>query len=404
MRTNIHRIPLLCLVIAGVCCVAQNANAQDSHWVATWGCAMQLTEPKNVPPPPGLTSNTLRQIIHASLGGKQLRVRCSNLFGTNAVVLKSVHVALNPGTTASSIIDPTTDKTLTFNDAPSAVIPAGKEILSDTIAFDLPPLANLAISIYFGETSGNITGHPGSRTTSYILPGNTVTSTNMAGAVKTAHWYNITGVEVLSPNSNRTVVVLGDSITDGRGSTTDRNDRWPDELAQRLQANAATRNVAVINMGIGGNAIYGGLGPAAVKRFERDVLNQSGARWLIIFEGVNDIGGNSKGTVATNLIAAYTQFIAKAHARGIRAYGATITPFGGSSYYTTSHEASRLTVNTWIRTNKLCDAVLDFDAVTRDPVRLTNLQSVYDSGDHLHLSPAGYQAMAEAIDPSLFVP
>ena len=202
-------------------------------------------------------------------------------------------------------------------------------------------------------------------------------------------------------------MTLGDSITDGRGSTTDGNDRWPDNLARRLITNAPTAGVAVVNMGLGGNAIFGGLGPATVNRFDRDVLDQSGVRWLIVFEGVNDIGGVSDGgapALTTNLINAYTQFANKAHARNIRAYGATITPFGGNGFYTTAHEAARQTVNAWFRTNTIYDGVIDFDAIVRDPVSLTNLLSTYVTGDHLHLNPIGYKAMADAIDLNLFTP
>jgi lysophospholipase L1-like esterase len=227
----------------------------------------------------------------------------------------------------------------------------------------------------------------------------------MTGASTTAHWYIITGLDVLADSSSKAVVTLGDSITDGRGSTTDGNDRWPDNLGRRLFTNALTSGIAVVNMGIGGNAIFGGLGPAAVNRFERDALNQSGPRWVIVFEGVNDIGGASDAAtpaLATNLINAYAQFASKAHARGLRAYGATITPFGGHSYFTTAHEAARQTVNTWFRTNNVYDALIDFDAIVRDPVTPANLTPVYDSGDHLHLSPAGYQAMANGMDLSLF--
>jgi lysophospholipase L1-like esterase len=206
-------------------------------------------------------------------------------------------------------------------------------------------------------------------------------------------------------------VVLGDSITDGRGSTTEKNNRWPDILAQRLHTNAPTANVGVVNVGIGGNAIFGGLGPAAVKRFDRDVLEQNGVRYLILFEGVNDIGG-ARGeravTLATNLIAAYTQFAGTAHAKNLRVYGATITPFGGNGYYSSEHEAIRQAVNAWIRTNSFYDGVIDFDAAVRDPVTLTNFQAAFHPGlnanDWLHLNPAGYKAMGEAIDLNLFTP
>jgi lysophospholipase L1-like esterase len=227
----------------------------------------------------------------------------------------------------------------------------------------------------------------------------------MAGAARTAHWYIISGIDVLADTEGGAVVALGDSITDGRGSTTDGNNRWPDDLARRLNTNPPTAEVAVVNMGIGGNGIFGGLGPAAVARFERDVLGQSGARWLIVFEGVNDIGGASKSgspALTTNMVNAYTQFIAKAHARNILAYGATITPFGGNSYFSAAHEAARQAVNTWIRTNNLYDGVIDFDAVVRNPTTLTNLLRAYDSGDGLHLNPSGYEAMANAINLTLF--
>jgi lysophospholipase L1-like esterase len=309
----------------------------------------------------------------------------------------------------SSAIDPATDKALIFGGVESTAIPAGKDVWSDPVTFNLPPLTNLAITIYFGETSGDITGHPAARCASYLVPGNAVSSTNMEGAMKTEHWCNIENVDVLADNRCATLVTLGDSITDGRGSTTGANNRWPDDLAVRLHTNAPTAGVGVVNTGIGGNGIFGGLGPTAVKRFERDVLNQSGARRVIIFEGVNDIGGargNHAAALATNLTAAYTQFSAKAHAKDIRVYGATITPFGGNGYYSVEHEAIRQEVNAWIRTNGVFDGVIDFDAAVRDPVTLTNIQSSFYRGvnanDGLHLNPAGYRAMADAIDLNLF--
>ncbi len=419
IRTLFRRHPAHCL---GVILIGLNVSgveeafAANGHWVGTWACGPQLTEnsvsQNNLPPAP-LAYSTLRQFVHTTIGGQHLRVRFSNAYGTNSVVMNSVHVALAAGTgsAANGVINTATDTALTFRGAPSITIPPGVVVVSDPFDFDLPALTNLAISIYYGYVSpnivnvGTITGHPGSRTTSYIQPGNVVSAGSMMSpaATNTAHWYTITGVDVLADASSKAVVTLGDSITDGRGSTTDGNNRWPDDLAARLATNAPTAGVAVLNMGIGGNAIFGGLGPAAVKRFDRDVLNQSGVRWLIVFEGVNDIGGGgSSMSTATNLIAAYTEFASKAHARNILAYGATITPFGGNSYYTPLHEAERQFVNAWFRTNTVYDALIDFDATVRDRATQTNLYAPYDSGDHLHLSPAGYQAMSSNIDLTLF--
>jgi lysophospholipase L1-like esterase len=403
------RLPLLICIFILTIFFTGSARAADGHWVTTWGCGPQLTEPSNLPPAP-LANSTLRQFVHVTLGGKHVRVRFSNAYGTNAVSINATHIALSTGAGSAGTgeINPATDKTLTFHGAPSVNIPPGETILSDPCDYELPALTDLAVSIYFGNMSATrINGHPGSRTTSFILATNAVQAADMAGAAKTAHWYIITGVDVLADASSKGIVALGDSITDGRGSTTDGNNRWPDNLARRFATNAPTAGVAVVNMGIGGNGIFGGLGPAAVARFDRDVLNQSGVRWLIVFEGVNDIGGaTSSGSpaLATNLINAYTQFANKAHARNMRAYGATITPFGGNSYYTTAHESARQTVNAWFRTNTVYDALIDFDAVARDPVTLTNLLPAYDTGDHLHLNPAGYQAMANAIDLNLFAP
>jgi lysophospholipase L1-like esterase len=385
---------------------SSRVTAADGRWVTTWGCGPQLTEPGNLPPVP-LANSTLRQFVRTTIGGKHLRVRFSNAYGTDPVSIHAAHVALSAGagSAGNGDINPATDRTLTFQGAPGTVIPAGEAVFSDPIALDLPAITNVAVSIHFGKISATtINGHPGSRTTSFIVPSNAVSAASLPTATKTAHWYIITGIEVLADNASKAIVVLGDSITDGRGSTTDANDRWPDQLAKRLVAHGPTAGVAVVNMGIGGNAIFGGLGPAAVNRFDRDVLNQAGARYLIVFEGVNDIGsGSSSMVTATNLINAYAQFAQKAHARNIRAYGATITPFGGSGYYSALHEAERQFVNAWVRTNTVFDGVIDFDAAVRDPSNHENLLPAYSS-DNLHLNPAGYQAMADAIDLNLFTP
>ena len=248
----------------------------------------------------------------------------------------------------------------------------GIAITSDPVLFHLKPRMQVAITIYFGQTSPDVTGHPGSRTTSYLLAGDNISAVNFADAVKTDHWYIINGIDVKAPNTAAAVAILGNSITDGRGSGTNKQDRWPDILAERLLKNASTEHIAVLNMGIGGNCVLKPcLGPSGLDRFDRDIIKQHGVRWLIIMEGINDIGGTpdsaSASRVADDLIAAYEQMIDKAHAHGIRVYGATLTPIKKSFYYTDYHEAARETVNKWIRNSGRFDAVIDFDKVMQNP-------------------------------------
>ncbi|MGD0349479.1 MAG: SGNH/GDSL hydrolase family protein [Verrucomicrobiota bacterium] len=407
MRSNFFCLPVFALTALTLTNPGQAQPLaagpnKDIHWVGTWGAAPQLTETRNLPPPPGLASNILRQVVHVSIGGQHLRVRFSNAFGNSPVTMSSTHIALSAG---GSAIKPESDKALTFQGKPSVTIPAGESVLSDTFDFALAPLSDLTVTTHFEGTSDDVTGHPGSRTTSYLLAGDAVAAADMPTAAKTQHWYILTGIDVAAENSSAAVVTLGDSITDGRGSEPDQNNRWPDNLARRLNTNAPTAMLAVINEGIGGNAVLrGGLGPTALSRFDRDVLGQDSVHWLIILEGVNDIGG-SNGTnspVAHDLIAAFQKMIDRAHAKSIRVYGATITPFGGSFYDRPGHEAARQTVNGWIRTSGKFDAVIDFDAAVRDPTNTTNLLSAYDSGDHLHLNVAGYKTIDDAIDLKLF--
>ena len=406
MKKNIQittgTLSILLAFLFLLCSVPHVAAASDrkDQWVGTWGASPQLVEIRNLPPAPGLTSNTLRQVVQVSVGGEKLRVRFSNVFGKEPVTMNSVHLAKSAG---KGTIQLGSDKILTFDGKPSVTIPAGESIVSDAVDFHLEPLADVAVTIAFGGTSATVTGHPGSRTTSYLQPGNSVSAPDLAGARRTEHWYILEGIDVETPDSSGAVVTLGDSITDGRGSGTDKNDRWPDDLAGRLQANKDTADVAVLNEGIGGNCILrGGLGPTALSRFDRDVLSQSGVRWLIIFEGVNDIGGSRDASVVTNLIDAYQKMIDQARSRHIRVYGATITPFGRSFYDRLGHETARAEVNNWIRTSGKFDAVIDFDAAVRDPKNPTNLLPGADSGDHLHPNERGYRMMAGAIDLKLF--
>jgi lysophospholipase L1-like esterase len=416
LRAVGRRISLL--VIAGLCGLQQETMAANGHWVGTWGCGPQLTEhsvsQNNLPPAP-LAYSTLRQFVHTTIGGQHLRVRFSNAYGTNQVVIQSAHVALASGTgsAANGVINPATDTALTFRGTSSITIPPGVVVWSDPCDFNLPALTNLAISIYYGYVSpniipqGTITGHPGSRTTSYIQTNNVVSASSMPTAATTQHWYTITGVDVLADSSSHALTILGDSITDGRGSDNDGNDRWPDDLAARLGTNAPTAGVGVLNMGIGGGGIFSGLGPAGINRFDRDMWEQSGARWMIIFIGVNDIGGDGSATTnqatsfATNMITAYTTWANKAHAHNMLAYGATITPFDGNSYYTAIHEYERQYVNAWFRTNNVYDGLIDLDMALRSSTNAAYLNAAYEF-EWLHLNPTGTQAAANSIDLSLF--
>jgi lysophospholipase L1-like esterase len=343
-------------------------------------------------------------VVRVSIGGDTLRMRLSNEFSTGSVTIRAVHIALSKG---GGTIDSSTDRALYFMGKAETTMTPGGTITSDPCRFVLQPRTDLAITIYYGTTSPDITGHPGSRTTSYLLGGNAVTSVAFSGAVTTDHWYTINAIDVLAPPPAASVAILGNSITDGRGSTTNMQNRWPDVLSESLLQDSSTRHIGVLNLGIGGNCVLaGGLGPTGVSRFDRDILNQQGVRWVIVFEGVNDIGGVRSSASATstadNLIAAYRQMIAKAHAKDIRIYGGTILPFKGNSYYNQYSEACRNSVNQWIRTKGNFDGCIDFDKAMRDPLDTTRLVSTYQN-DGLHPDAAGYTTMGESIDPRLFM-
>lgn len=372
-----------------------------THWLGTWNCVLQLTEPDNLPPAPGLSSNTLRQVVLTSVCGSTLRLRCSNAYGNGPLTLRSVQVAISEG---EDRVLASSARTVTFDGHPSTTLEPGESRGTDPLDFEFAPMTRLAVTIHFGDVPSNVTGHPGSRTTSYLAPGNQLGQPTLTGAVKTEHWYVLWGIDVARERPGQALVVLGDSITDGRGSTTDAQDRWPDRLSRRLRADPHTLELSVLNAGLGGNAVLeGGLGPSAMERFARDVLSPAGARYAIVLEGVNDIGaGTDVTTVAHRLIAAYEQFIAAAHDRGIRIFGVPILPFEGSQYSGEAQQQARRTVNHWIRTSGKFDAVLDLDAAVRDPNNPERLLVAYDTGDHLHLSPEGYQCLADAVDLTLF--
>jgi lysophospholipase L1-like esterase len=403
MKRHAHRLALAFALAASACTPhVRPAATPEAHWLGTWTSSQQLTEPRNMPPAP-LAHSTLRQIIHVSLGGLRIRVVLSNLFGDGPVAIGAARVARSLG---GSAIEPASEHRLTFGGADSVTIAAGKAITSDPLDFQVAPLSNLAVTLRIGDAPSALTGHPGSRTTSYIKAGDWVSAPDLADAATTEHWYLLANLDVVAEGS--AVVTLGNSITDGHGAGTNRDDRWPDNLARRLQADPRTAHVAVLNAGIGGNCILKDcLGPAALARYARDVLDESGVRWVIVLEGVNDIGGSrspaAADSVATGLIAAYRRMITSAHARGLRIYGATILPFGGSFYDGPGHEEARQRVNKWIRTSGAFNAVVDFDAVMRDPSQPARLLPRADSGDHLHPGEEGYRMMADAIDLGLFI-
>ncbi len=411
-----HGVLAICLALTITVQVAVATKRESADlWVGSWATAEQVPESANALPPADLRDATLRQIVHLSIGGKWLRIVFSNAFGRTSLRLTSAHIAaaVAPG---SSKIEVSTDRPLTFSGRPDVVIPAGAEYVSDPVAFDAAPLSNLAITIHIAQPAQGETSHPGSRTTSYLVAGDRVTEAALPGAMKFDHWFYIAGVEVLAPPQAAAIVALGDSITDGHASTTNGNNRWPDDLARRLLHAMPNRPLGVLNEGIGGNRLlHDGLGPNALARFDRDVLAQPGVRYLIVLEGINDIGtfgltGHrspaAHRALVRRIIAAYRQIILRAHEHGIRVFGGTITPFVGSDYYHPSplSEADRQAVNRWIRAPGHFDGVIDFDKVVRDPKHPDRLLPAYDSGDHLHPSPRGYQAMANAIPLSLFSP
>ena len=375
------------------------APAPAEHWVGTWTAAPQLTEPSNLPPAP-LSNAVLRQVVHVSLGGRRIRVRFSNEFGDGPLGITRAHVAVCSTTPVNGTIDPATDTSLSFAGSAATTMAQGTAVWSDPLDFPLAPLGNLSITVSFGGVPSHVTGHPGSRTTSYELArGGDVSAPTLTAAQTTDHWYVVSGVDVAAAAAARGVVILGDSISDGRGSTTNGNDRWPDDLARRLLGNRPTSQVAIMNQGIGGNSVTtGGLGPTASARFNRDVLGASGVTWIVVFEGVNDIG---KDVSAPALTSAFASLIERAHGRHLRVYGATITPFATHAYFTTAHESTRQAVNAYVRSGAF-DAVIDLDAAVRDPSNPSRLQAIYDTGDGLHLKPAGYQKLADAVDLRLF--
>ncbi|WP_234359345.1 GDSL-type esterase/lipase family protein [Plantactinospora sp. BC1] len=390
------------------------------RWATSWASMPQLAEPENMPPPPFtepdrmLADSTLRQTVRVSVAGSRIRLRLSNAFGGAPLPVTAATVALPEGGRAGvSAIQPGSARPVTFSGRASVTVPVGAQLVSDPVDIAVPARANLTVTLYLGpgQASDRITAHPGSRTTSHLLRGNHVAASTLPGATPVDHWYLLSALEVPAGPGTRVAVLLGDSLTDGRGSTTNGNDRWPDQLVDRLHGHDRTRDVAVLNQAAGGNRVLAdGLGPNALARLDRDVLAQSGVAWLVVFEGVNDIGTAeateaAQRAVADDLLTAYDQIVTRAHAQEILVYGATLTPFGGNPDYddpTGLREATRQAVNRWIRGSGRFDAVIDFDRAVRDPADPRRLLPAADTGDHLHLNPTGYRLLADAVPARLF--
>ena len=396
------------LVVAGV-----ELGYGQSRWTASWAAAPFLAEGDNALPEDNLSDATLRQTVHLSIGGAELRVHLSNRAGTAPLHFSSVHIARAVSSGSAKIVAGT-DQALSFSGRPDVTLPAGADYVSDPIRLSAAPLSDLTITIHLDQKPENQTGHPAAYTTSYLAPGDLVSAADLPDAKSVVHWYFISGVDVMAAPQSAVIVAYGDSITDGHGSTKDGNDRWPDDLARRLQATPAKRAFAVVDEGISGNRLLlDRTGPNALARFDQDVLAQAGVRYLIVLEGINDLGHLTQAgevsqaehdSLVRNMIAAYQQIIARAHAHGIKVYGGTLVPFVGAPNYHPGPqtEADRIAVNQWIRTSGQFDAVIDLDKVIRDPEHPDRMLPKFDFGDHLHPSAAGYDAMAGAIPLSLF--
>ncbi len=407
---NIKSALLLNLAFASV------SLAGPSHWVVSWGASASPQRDEAQMREEKLTyeNQTLREIIHSSIGGQTVRVRLSNAYGKQAVEIGAAHIALSTGKAG---IVPDSDQVLTFSGQATVTIPANAVVVSDPVKFNLPAGRDVAISLFLPKATMAAGIHYAAQQMAYIGEGDLTGSASIANAATVESWIFLSDVDVVGPERASTLVAFGDSITDGAHSTTDANHRWPNFLADRLSARRGHAEIGVLDAGIGGNRILHDaitnvrFGVNALARFDRDVLAQPGTRYVIVLEGINDLGHagtsapQSETVSAQDIISGLQQMAERAHENGLTIFGATLTPFEGTTYpgyFTPAKEVKRKAVNEWLRKTKAFDGLIDFDRAVRDPNHPDRMLAAYDSGDHLHPNDAGYKAMADSIDLSLF--
>jgi lysophospholipase L1-like esterase len=411
MKIGAHALrhcPFMLLCACGLLPIASAATPSPGNWVGTWAASPEAQP--NATAVSSSTSSTYREIVHTSTGGAMVRVVLTNEFGLEPLIIGAARIAISTG---GSAIEPSTAKILTFGGQASVTLPAGTMMVSDPVSLKLPALADVAVSLFVpAQPISQSTVHSYALQTNYMTTGNVVEAKNLVTPVELSSWYFIKGVEVEpdGEGTTGTIVTLGDSITDGAASAPNTNGRWPDILARRIQADKTLSGVGVLNAGINGNRLlHDGDGESALRRLDRDVLAQPGIKYLIVLEGINDIGhlvtasSNDPAETSQSLILAFEQTVLRAHAHGIKVIGATMTPYESCKYASPDGEAMREAVNDWIRTSKSLDGVVDFDKIVRDPTHPTRFLPGYDSGDHLHPNAAGLRAMGSSIDLSFFV-
>jgi len=397
---------LMTASLAGLPVLYAQPKSAD-HWVATWATAELLIRTPPAPngrPVRGFKNQTVRMAARVSMGGKKLRIRISNAFGDAPVTIGAAHIALRA---KDSDIVAGSDRALAFDGKPGCVIRPGVVWASDPVDITVAALADVSISLFLPEDTGPATNHATGLHNTYIAAGDQTGAASMGDAEVTTQYYFLSGIDVAAPADAEAIVTLGDSITDGAHSANETDHTWPALLAARLAGNKTTADMGVANVGIGGNRVLRDVsGASALARFDRDVLSQPGVKWVMVLEGINDIGHGfqapSEAVTAEELIAGHKQIIDMAHAHGIQVVGCTLTPFEGASYYREGGEAIREALNQWIRTGGYYDAVVDFDSAARDTADPKHFRAEFDPGDHLHPNNAGYEAMANAVDLTIF--